>query len=1436
MLGPPGAWVGQAAVVGTVDGSGLVLLLVLGFCAAAIVLPVCLTVGCTPKPDEQEGDPISLRLMVRLAEADATVKKLLPLLSGLFNSSKLASSGLELLDFEDLDIMREVKSRLREQHAGILDLMLDDFLVTSWPQLDPLSETIPTNAHAHATAAAAAAAAATAGFSTSDVATAAAAATGAAGRRSAQAVNSSQQQLGAADPLEAQQWHLDITRAASAWAITRGGPSGRYRGGDRHWVDLDHPDIRPNLWINLGEIPDNGIDNGGNGERPRAHVSDNSGNFWTSNIMPAYDYALRMGAHIVSCSLGPRSPILQPEADAGAPSGLVLLLVLGFCAAAIVLPVCLTVGCTPKPDEQEGDPISLRLMVRLAEADATVKKLLPLLSGLFNSSKLASSGLELLDFEDLDIMREVKSRLREQHAGRRQALIDPATTASSTTATTTANASDLTAERRAAQATAGLASPASQGSTSAAIGTASASAPVTGSVPVSGVVLSPDQLYRPGRCGSDPDPRPAPSDTGHGTHVAGLVGAVRGNGLGGTGVAPNVKIMVLKVSDNSGNFWTSNIMSAYDYALRMGAHVVSCSFGPRSPILQPTSSDRAQAAQELRLYERAVQPMAQKGVLLVAAAGNEDTDLDQVRNVNMPYLPCTLDLPNVVCVAASNSNNQIWREIASNRWIGTNTGRTTVDIAAPGSRIISTVPGGGATGAYGDKTGSSMATPIVSGAAALVLSVLGASDGNFYQAARARSLLLETGDSRPDLPVISGRTLNAGRAVQAATALAGTGATLLVPMVVDVAAQSSVLLRGLTDSYFRVPPATAAAIAAAASSDATATGTATTNGSVAAVSPMAAGPSSLLGLLPFGGSVRSASTRLSSFKYVGEDVMVAVCGHLKLPEAGQYGVRLATTSPLARLAVTVGQRQLVWQAGGVREAVLQVPQPGWYNFELLYANSVQSLELSWALPSSPRTFGSLPDGYLGTGSMARSTAPAHAPASLPVPGAVPSGFQVLWQPVASAPATFPGSDAEEAGVVDGPTTGSWDGGLLVTLDAERFYPYSSIVEDVSYTSSGALAGAMAGGGGGTSAVAAGGAVYGLALAHIRALTASPQLQFRVTCSFCSLYVGDMLVLEVLDPANPAAGPLATRLSSCLTLGPTASTPAPAPPLPSAAGARRTTATYPLQLRFATPNASVAALVLQWAPCNSSLATFAPLAPLLAGGLWYREPAAPPPPAAAAGGGIATTVPAAASTPPPPSMQCDAWNSSAVAIPLPGTVVVLPRPEEVAPAYSFRLPSPNASFLPCPGPIGTFCPSGANLTFRIADLYPALLRSAEPLYVRCWAWWSSSFRGGLLTVRSSGTLNTAVYVAGQRNLLVLLPNYRRAVYQVFYSVANNPQLIANRQPSAPNTTSLAGGYRQLLALEWHGVAPTARLSVMDGSMDGMLMNATLLVANMFAPAA
>ncbi|PNH08638.1 Thermophilic serine proteinase [Tetrabaena socialis] len=1268
---------------------GLLLLLVLGLsCVAIVLLAVYQTTGSTPKPDEQEikthgthdpttashapithptryqdnpislvrltdadttvkelgccaatkDDPIRLRLMVHLTDANATVAMLLPLLSGFFNSSKLPSSGLELLDFDDLGIMREVKSRLCEQHADILDLMLDDFLVMSKAQPDK-----------------------------NDVATAATAATGPAGH------DSSQQQSGAADPEEAKQWHLEAIGAASAWAITRGLPDVIVAVVD-NGVDLYHPDIRPNIWINQREMDGKaGIDDDDNGGNAR-------------HVLPS------------------------PNGHASTQDS--------------ISPVSST--CTASP---------------------------------------------------------------------------------------------------------------------------SAFVPVTDSVPVSGVGQSPDRLCIPGfeaRCGGDPNPFPAPSGTydglnnrDHGTHVAGLVGAVRGNGMGGSGMAPNVKIMALKALDNMGDVYASNVMVAYDYALRMGAHVVSCSFGPKYPILQPNSEQLAAAAQEVRLYEQAVRPMAQKGVLLVASAGNELTNLDVVRDVNMSYLPCTLDLPNVVCVAASNSDNQIYSELGrDNKPKGTNTGPTTVHIAAPGSDIYSTVLGSNATGAYGYKTGSSMAAAILSGAAALVLSVLGAADGNFYQAARARSLLLETGDPRPGLPVITGRTLNVGRAVQAA---AEHNRMVLQPMAVDVAVQSSVLLRGLTDSYFHLPPATAAAIAAAAASDSTATGPATTNGSVAAVSPVAAGPSSLLGLLPFGGSVRNASTCFSSFKYVGEDVMVAVRGHLKLPEAGQYGVRLATASPLARLAVTVGQRQLIWQAvtGGVREAVLLAPQPGWYVFELLYANSAQSLELSWALPSSPHTFDSLPDGYLGTGSMTLSTAPAHAPASLPVPGAVPSGFQVLWQPV-----------------MQGSTNGSWDGGFLATLDAKRFYPYSSIVEDVSYTSSGALAGALAGaragGGGSTSMTAAGGALYGLALAHIRAPAAPEQLlQFQVTCSFCSLYVGDMLVLEVLDPANPATGPLKPHLSSCLTLGPTASTPGPVPQSAPAAGARLTTATYPLQLRFATPNASVSTLVLQWAPCNSPLADFAPLAPLLAGGLWYREPA--PQPAAAAGGGNGTTVPAAAtSTPPPPSMQCDAWDSSAIVIPIPGTVVALPRPEEVAPAYSFRLPSPNTSGLTsCQyWPICSRRPSGSNLTFQIADLYPALRRSSEPLYVRCWAWWSSSFRGGLLAVWSSDSLYTAVYVAGQRvgagrdrrecagNMAQTscYQNYRLAAYQVFYSVAYNSQLIANRQPLAPNTTSLAGGYRQLLVLEWHGVKSFAQLAVMDGSVDSEQSNATLLVANMFAPTA
>jgi hypothetical protein len=75
----------------------------------------------------------------------------------------------------------------------------------------------------------------------------------------------------------------------------------------------------------------------------------------------------------------------------------------------------------------------------------------------------------------------------------------------------------------------------------------------------------------------------------------------------------------------------------------------------------------------------------------------------------MNYLPCTLNLPNVLCIAATGADGNPWRQEWWNRWYGTNYGSSTVDFAAPGAAIISTVPyGNNITGNYEEKTGTSM--------------------------------------------------------------------------------------------------------------------------------------------------------------------------------------------------------------------------------------------------------------------------------------------------------------------------------------------------------------------------------------------------------------------------------------------------------------------------------------------------------------------------------------------------------------------------------------------------------------------------------------------------------------------------------------------------------------------------------------------------------
>jgi len=173
-------------------------------------------------------------------------------------------------------------------------------------------------------------------------------------------------------------------------------------------------------------------------------------------------------------------------------------------------------------------------------------------------------------------------------------------------------------------------------------------------------------------------------ENSHGTHVAGIIAATSGNRVGTAGLAPQAKIMPLRVLDASGAGWSSDIAKAIMYATDHGADVVNLSLGG-------PDQDSVTAT--------AVKYAVSHGVIVLAAAGNERT------TGNATSYPAAY--PGVIAVASTDQGD------ASSSF--SNTG-TYVDVSAPGGRILSTVPG-----SWAYKSGTSMATPYVSAAAALAV-------------------------------------------------------------------------------------------------------------------------------------------------------------------------------------------------------------------------------------------------------------------------------------------------------------------------------------------------------------------------------------------------------------------------------------------------------------------------------------------------------------------------------------------------------------------------------------------------------------------------------------------------------------------------------------------------------------------------------------------
>lgn len=215
-------------------------------------------------------------------------------------------------------------------------------------------------------------------------------------------------------------------------------------------------------------------------------------------------------------------------------------------------------------------------------------------------------------------------------------------------------------------------------------------------------------------------------DSSHGTHVAGIIAAVRDNNLGIKGVATNVKIMAVRAVPN-GDERDKDIANAIRYAVDNGARIINMSFGKGfSPYK--------------KAVDEAVRYAESKGVLLVHAAGNDNKNIDVEANFpNRHDKTRGLEFTN-------------WLEIGASSFLKgltlpadfSNYGKRNVDFFAPGVDILSTTP----DNSYDTYSGTSMAAPTASGVAALLLSYDPSMDANAL-----RSLMIDTSRRYPKLKV-----------------------------------------------------------------------------------------------------------------------------------------------------------------------------------------------------------------------------------------------------------------------------------------------------------------------------------------------------------------------------------------------------------------------------------------------------------------------------------------------------------------------------------------------------------------------------------------------------------------------------------------------------------------------------------------------------------
>lgn len=246
-------------------------------------------------------------------------------------------------------------------------------------------------------------------------------------------------------------------------------------------------------------------------------------------------------------------------------------------------------------------------------------------------------------------------------------------------------------------------------------------------------------------CGQIGDEDPM-DEMGHGTHCAGSIAAVANNGIGIAGMNPRAKIMALRAFDNFGGN-NYDIQRAIGYAMENGANIISASYG---------------GSEESPITKDLIRDAGEKGILFVAAAGNDGQNME-IKD-NRKY-PAAYQLPSLLTVAASDNMD--------NSATFTNYGANFVDVYAPGVSILSLYVGQD----YVPMDGTSMATPIVAGIASLLMSVYPELKKD---PVRVKEIIMATVDRRP---AMYGKVKSNGR-VNALAALDRAQSAIQVPPIV----------------------------------------------------------------------------------------------------------------------------------------------------------------------------------------------------------------------------------------------------------------------------------------------------------------------------------------------------------------------------------------------------------------------------------------------------------------------------------------------------------------------------------------------------------------------------------------------------------------------------------------------------------------------------